>query len=70
MKKLKIYSLSQVKNHFLGLEQVNYLKEYSKKKSKIFFKKSTYPEIGELRILYKALRNFSPELIIAIGGDL
>ena len=38
------------------------------KKVKFFFKKSTYPEIGELRILYKALRNFSPELIIAIGG--
>ena len=43
-------------------------KRILKEKSKIFLKKSTYPEIGELRILYKALRNFSPELIIAIGG--
>ncbi len=38
------------------------------KKVKFFFKKSAYPEIGELRILYKKLREFSPELILAIGG--
>ena len=68
MKKLKIYSLSRVKNHFRSGASKLFKRILKEKKVKFFLKNQLVQEIGELRILYKALRNFSPELIIAIGG--
>ena len=38
------------------------------KKTYIFFKKKTLPDIIELKYLIKELRKFKPDLIIALGG--
>jgi len=39
-----------------------------KQNKKIFFKKSLFPEIKELKIIIKNIRDYKPDLIIAIGG--
>ena len=36
--------------------------------TKYFYKKFTYPDLSELKEIIKSLREFSPDLIIAIGG--
>ena len=43
-------------------------KTFIKINKKIFFKKSFFPELKELEIIIKNIRDYKPDLIIAIGG--
>ena len=36
--------------------------------TKYFFKKFAYPDIGELKLIISTIKEFSPDLIVAIGG--
>ena len=56
----KSYKLSGIKNIFDKI-----LKD---KIAKIYFKKSPFPEYSELKKIIFSLREFSPDLIIAVGG--
>ena len=33
-----------------------------------FFKKFAYPDVGELKLIISTIKEFSPDLIVAIGG--
>ncbi len=39
-----------------------------KKKTDIYYKKSYYPELEELKLIITKIKNFSPDLILAVGG--
>ena len=56
----KSYKLSGIKNIFDKI-----LKD---KIAKIYFKKSPFPEYSELKKIIFSLREFSADLIIAVGG--
>ena len=56
----KSYKLSGIKNIFDKI--------LKNKIAKIYFKKSPFPEYSELKKIIFSLREFSPDLIIAVGG--
>jgi alcohol dehydrogenase class IV len=67
-KNKKIFILSG-KNSFKLSGAKELIKNFLKNKDCYFyFKKSKYPEFKELKNIIIALRNFNPDLIIAIGG--
>ena len=66
-----------IKNVFIISGLNSYVKSGAKKimkkfllnkKTKFFFKKSALPEINELKRIINSIKDFSPDLIIAIGG--
>ena len=64
----KIFLLSGKKSYITTKANI-YLKETLKKKDKNFFFKNSYlPIFEELTEIIKAIRNFKPDLILAIGG--
>ena len=64
----RIFILSGEKS-FKNIKAKKYFSEVLKKKKyKIFYKKSFLPNLDELKIIIKNLKDFNPDLFIAIGG--
>ncbi len=56
------------KNSFVNSGAENFLNKIINKEKKIFFKKSKIPIIEELIEIIKEIKNFEPDLFLAIGG--
>ena len=63
----KIFIISG-KNSFYKSKANVFLKFPKNKIIKFYFKKSKLPEFNELKSILKKINNFSPDIIIAIGG--
>ncbi len=64
----KIFLLTGKKSYFLSGANKIFDNLIKKKNIKFFFKSSPYPEFKELKILINEIKNFNPDLIIAVGG--
>jgi len=64
----KIFLLTGQKSYYLSGANKIFEKLIKHKNVKIFFKSSPYPEIKELKKLINQIKNFNPDLIIAVGG--
>lgn len=57
------------KKSFVSSGAKKILNIYLKNKiTRYYYKSSPYPEVSELKKIVFALRNFSPDLIVAVGG--
>ena len=56
------------KKSFVNSGAENLLKNISKKEIKLFYKKSEIPILEELIEIIKDIKNFKPDLFLAIGG--
>ena len=64
----KIFLLSGKKSYFSSGANKIFDNLIKQKDIKFFFKSSPYPEFKELKILINKIKNFNPDLIIAVGG--
>ena len=67
-KNLKKIFIISGKNSFYKSKANVFLKFPKNKIIKFYFKKSKLPEFNELKSILKKINNFSPDIIIAIGG--
>ena len=66
---LKKFLFYQVKNLLLHLELRIFFKKIIKDKDiKFFYKESEIPVLDELIKIIKEIRNFKPDLLLAVGG--
>ena len=64
----RIFLLCGKKSYYLSGAYRTFKKILKKKTTKFYFKSSLFPEIVELKKIIVSLKQFSPDLIIAIGG--
>ena len=56
------------KKSFINSGAKNLFKKIKNKEVKIYYKKSEIPVLEELKKIIEELRNFKPDLFLAIGG--
>jgi len=64
----KIFLLTGKNSFFKSGAYKKLNKKIIEKKIKIYFKKDPNPNISELKRIFKVVKNFKPDLILAIGG--
>ena len=64
----KVFIITGKNSFFKSGANIFFKKLISDKQTKIFFKSSSLPEINELRSIINSIKEFQPQLLIAIGG--
>ncbi len=67
-KKLKKVFLITGKNSFFKSGAKKIFDNHTNKKIKYYFKKNNFPEFSELKKISHKIKNFNPDVILAVGG--
>ncbi len=64
----KVFILCGKKSFIISGAEPFFMKEFKKKKVNFFFKNSEIPILNELIEIIREIKNFKPDLILAVGG--